>query len=282
MVRIFYILKGVIAFLLLSLFTFSFQSWKSADNDPLLLIDAVVFLGGPYNPGITEMNDNLRAAGLIPNPDPYFGTFNAPPLAFSPNGSNSVVDWVVIRLRDKTNPMNIIAERAALVQRDGNVVEVDGVNPVQFPALPCDDYFIEIEHRNHLSIGSDIPVPICTTPVMVDFTDPAFPKFGLDPVRNVMGKDVMWAGNTNGDDLVRFAGKQTDVNQISEENWFCTGSFGPGTPCLGQYSPADTNMDGNIDYNLPSTDVDVIEDNIMNHPGNGGGSPTFPIIAQLY
>ena len=97
-------------------------------------VAAKVFLDGPYVSGTQLMNDNLRNLGIIPTVEPYTGigythvggggeSVTAPVLAVT--GNNAIVDWVVLELRDKNNSASLLRTRTALVQRDGDVVDVD-------------------------------------------------------------------------------------------------------------------------------------------------------------
>jgi hypothetical protein len=90
------------------------------------------------------MRDDLRSADVIPLEEPYtvleFAHFSgggsetvATPLdIFSGHGDNSIVDWVFVELRDANDPALIVATRSGLLQRDGDVVEIDGVSPLCF------------------------------------------------------------------------------------------------------------------------------------------------------
>ncbi len=125
-----------------------------------LVLQPKVFLQGPLNMGM--MDDDLRAAGLIPINEPY-GTGNGEmlnPSLLVNTGNDAIVDWVEVQLRDPMTPTMIIAKRAALVQRDGDVVDTDGASGVKFIGVSAGNYHVAIRHRNHLSIMTDTPVMI--------------------------------------------------------------------------------------------------------------------------
>ena len=46
-------------------------------------------------------------------------------------GSDAIVDWVFVELRNASGN-TVVDSRAALLQRDGDVVDVDGVSPLRF------------------------------------------------------------------------------------------------------------------------------------------------------
>jgi hypothetical protein len=71
------------------------------------------------------------------------------PAVLQVTGPAAIVDWILLELRSKDNPATVLASRAALLRRDGLVVDVDGTSPVAVP-LPVGDYYVAIQHRNHL------------------------------------------------------------------------------------------------------------------------------------
>ncbi|MCB9265039.1 MAG: hypothetical protein H6558_08450 [Lewinellaceae bacterium] len=85
-------------------------------------------------------------------------------------GNDAIVDWIFLELRYKGDPSMVLAARPALLQRDGDVVDVDGVSPVRIPVLPADDYYIVLKHRNHLGILSADPVSFAAATTTYDFT----------------------------------------------------------------------------------------------------------------
>jgi len=84
-----------------------------------LSIPIKVFLRGPYNPTTHLMNDTLRTQNLLPTTEPYsalprfthIGGETVNTGVFTVTGNDARVDWV---------------------QRDGDVVDMDGMAPVRF------------------------------------------------------------------------------------------------------------------------------------------------------
>jgi hypothetical protein len=145
---------------------------------PGLLVSAVVYLQGAYIDA-GAMRDNLRTSGLLPLTEPYTdlgyqhidgGGENIQPAVLDISGTNAIVDWVFLELRDNADLAAVIATRSALLQADGDVVDVDGVSPVTFADLPVDDYYLVVKHRNHLGVMSAAPVALSGTTTVVDFT----------------------------------------------------------------------------------------------------------------
>lgn len=135
----------------------SFARWTFSPSVPL---SAKAFLQGAYNNSTGLMNDDLRSQNLIPSTEPYtalaYSVENANiSLKGSPltaTGNDAIVDWILIELR--STPTTIITARAALIQRDGDIVDVDGVSPVFFESVTSGSYYIAIRHRNHLGAMS--------------------------------------------------------------------------------------------------------------------------------
>jgi hypothetical protein len=145
-----------------------------------LRISPVVFLQGAFDAATGLMRDDLRAQDILPLTEPYTdlgfthtgggGSESVNPSVFDITGPSAIVDWVFIKLRDKTDFTTILATRSALLQRDGDVVDVDGISPVLFEELPVDNYYVVIKHRNHLGVMTAAPVALSDTPAAVDFT----------------------------------------------------------------------------------------------------------------
>ncbi len=134
-----------------------------------VMLAGKVFLQGPFDNGTTLMQDNLRTNTLLPSREPYSLASNftlglqnnevlAPAAVFNVTGNDAVVDWVILEIRDAAMPENVIASRAALVQRDGDIVDSDGVSPVKFIGVPTGDYHVAVRHRNHLGVMTNATV----------------------------------------------------------------------------------------------------------------------------
>jgi hypothetical protein len=79
---------------------------------------------------------------------------------------------VFIELRDKNTISTVLASTFALLQRDGDIVAIDGVSAVSFATVFSNDYYVSIIHRNHIAVVKDLPITITKgTPVNIDFTN---------------------------------------------------------------------------------------------------------------
>ena len=238
-----------------------------------------VFLEGPYVQADGMMSDALRSAGPIPAAEPY-SALSYPFTAggagtgitsgvLAVTGANAITDWVVVELRQPAAPYTVIATRTALVQRDGDVVGLDGASPIAFDAAPG-NYAIAIRHRNHLGAMTANAIALSSTAAIVDFTDPATLTYGTNAQKQVGMKMMLWAGNTNGDGALKYTGANNDRDPILVR----VGGTVPTGTAAGYFSE-DVNLDGVVKYTGANNDRDPI---LVN---SGGAVPTSTRTEQL-
>lgn len=266
------------------------------DQPPVIpiLVDLKVYLQGSYVSSAGLMHDSLRVrhAGDWVN-EPYSALGYAPIAGFSGNtttpailattGLNAPVDWVFVELRDKTTPATILGRQAALVLRNGKVVDAaDGVSPVAFD-LPVDDYYIAVRHRNHLGVMTATANPVTTTSaVSVDFTNIATLTYGTFSQRVDAGVNMLWGGDANGDKAIFYTGPSSDASPIFSKILFAPGNtFFSVSYTVDEYSIEDLNLDGRVIYTGPLTEVNVLFLNILLHPLNTSFSNSFTFSEQL-
>ncbi len=86
------------------------------------------------------------------------------------SGADAPVDWVLVELRDKTNPKTRLASKAALLQRDGDVVDAaTASNTLVFTDAPAGSYYVALRHRNHLGMMSAAPLGTFRDTRLLDF-----------------------------------------------------------------------------------------------------------------
>jgi hypothetical protein len=246
---------------------------------PRILLAAKAFLGGPFVAGIGLMHDSLRVHGLVPLTEPYSGmghtwigtTSGAATTAqvLATSGSNAIVDWVIVELRNETDPTVVLAEKAALIQRDGDIVDVDGTSSLAFDLAPG-RYHIAVRHRNHLGVMGANAVQLSASPTTVDLSDPNTVAFGTDARSMVGAKALLWQGNVVSDAAVRYTGGNNDRDPILT----AIGGVVP-TNTISGYSSADVNLDGVVKYTGQNNDRDPILQAI------GGIVPTNVRLEQL-
>ncbi|MBK7883311.1 MAG: hypothetical protein IPJ81_05595 [Chitinophagaceae bacterium] len=242
------------------------------------LVNAKVFLQGAYNPVIHLMRDNLRTNGnVIPSTDPYrvaplMANFNhvnnqktetitdhATVFANQALVDNDIVDWVFLQLRNTPQGNNIIATRSALVQRDGDIVDVDGVSPVYFKDVAVGSgYTLAVRHRNHLGI-STTPATVevsLTAPPLVDFTTMTDAQiFGPATAFKIAAdnRNVLWGGNVNFNNNTRYNGIANDKDRLLNAL-----NGNPDASIPNVYSVADVNMNKVVRFNGIANDKDFI------------------------
>ncbi|WP_170061094.1 Ig-like domain-containing protein [Spirosoma aerolatum] len=250
--------------------------------------------------GVTDpnglMRDDLRVKGYLPASSPYaslnpitpVGPISNTATVFGVTGANAIVDWVFVELRNPANPSQIIDSRAALIQRDGDIVDLDGQSPVSFTAAQG-SYYVAVRHRNHLGVMTASAIPLSFTSTVVDFRTPSTPTYRIStsavnqPEVTVAQGVALWAGNVLYDKSVIYQGTTNDVSAISQQVKGATGNVtGTANYILQGYNTADVNMDGQAIYQGTGNDVNYIYLNVTkNHPGNVAGQNFFVIPEQL-
>jgi hypothetical protein len=153
----------------------------------------------------SSMSTALNQSGYIPNSQPY----NSSPWNY--NGSenlgsgltSTMVDWVLIELRSASNPSQVVARRAAMLKNSGLLLEINGLEGVNFSSVEPGTYYITIYHRNHLAIMSSGPVELSATSSLYDFTTSMNKAYGQNPmVELAPGKYGMISSDGNADGVI--------------------------------------------------------------------------------
>lgn len=221
-----------------------------------------LLLGGPFDGGSGLMHDSLRAQGLLPVQEPYTALAHAPvglqggaamePTATAAQGPDAVVDWVFVELRDALDNTRIVAARSALVQRDGDVVDMDGASPLRITALPG-NYHLGVRHRNHLPMLTLQPLAFGAGMNVIDLRTGSIAGHVPDAQAVVAGSYVLWPGDVSGNEEVKYVGADNDRDPIL----LGVGGSVPTNTATG-YLPTDVNMDGVVKYVGANNDRDPI------------------------
>lgn len=276
---------------------------------PVLLLPRVYLQGaliGVYAPNML-MRDDLRAGGYLPLTHPYGAWTSMTPVGPMPasvtsvTGPNAIVDWVFVELRSPASASVVVDSRAALLQRDGDIVDVDGTSPVSFSSATPTSYYVAIRHRNHLGVMSQTALPLSSTVTVVDFRMPSTPTYTysgtssysqvtVDQAQVIVEQGIaMWAGNTLNDgdptaphDFVIFQGTNNDVNVVYQQVINPAGNLVTPFTIRRGYLNGDINLDGRVIFQGTQNDVEFIYQNVIkNHPGNSLVQPFFKIREQL-
>ena len=274
--------------------------------------------GGATGPKGPLMRDDLRyspyadvlGTNYIPATEPYtslsefthVGTGGgevATAGAFDDRGDNSVVDWVFVELRDKTDNEIVLETRSAFVQRDGDVVDVDGLSPLLFCDLPDDTYYVAVRHRNHLGVMSSGPELLTPSGTEVDFTNGniglsgefnygtshpdgvGYDYTGLSQ-KDVSGVRALWLGNGNMDRKVKYNGSANDPNVTLNEVLFYplnSGNFYNYDFGFG-YFLGDFNMDSKAKYNGSGNDPNYVLNSVLFYSLNGDDFYNFDFMLE--
>ena len=140
-----------------------------------VLTPKVYLEGAALNPNSGESNlmrDDLRLNGWLTSnatTSPYADALVADASVFNTTGTDAIVDWVFVELRDKDDNSVIIDSQSAFLQRDGDVVGIDGFSDIGFNQ-DQGDYYVAIKHRNHLGIMSASTQALSSTKTIVDLS----------------------------------------------------------------------------------------------------------------
>lgn len=253
------------------------------------------------------MRDNLRVSpfngkNYIPLTDPYqsiissvdlsvtnkhVGLGSNPSLSiiadsstvFGVTGENAIVDWVFVEIRSALDHKEVIATRSGLLQRDSDVVDVDGVSELNFPDLTVDTFYVVVRHRNHLGVMSTL----VHSNQLIDFTVPSTPVFDfgttLYPNINYTGAarkfisstiSALWAGDFNADCVVKFASPGDDQNFLYNDVFMYPTNLTNSInfqDAIG-YFQGDYDMNSKAKYVNPNDDKNMLNGQVLFYTSN--------------
>lgn len=225
-----------------------------------------VTLKGPYDSGTLLMGDGLRSASLVPLLEPYTalgypnvgsGGETATAAVLTTTGSNAIVDWVRVELRNATTPSIIVATRNALLQRDGDVVSTNGTSNIGFN-VPAGNYYVAVRHRNHLGAMTGAAIALSNATPLVNFNTVA--TWGTGATSAVGAVNTLHPGNTNNNTSVMYTGAGNDRDPILA----LLGGL-PNNVITGYYLE-DVTMDGLVKYTGAGNDRDPILVELSGNP----------------
>jgi len=216
----------------------------------------------PYSTNFTHVSNNILET------IPFSSVLGA-----QASADDNIVDWVFLQLRDLTASPgnNILQTRSALIQRDGDIVDVDGVSPVTFNNMVNANYIITVRHRNHLGISfnqassklvTDQKSNAYSPGRVFDLrTAPSSELFGVSGTayttltHPTLGTvNVMWGGNANSNNQTRFSGLNNDrdyllINSLSNN---------PAGFINNVYHSSDLNMNKVVRFSGLNNDRDFL------------------------
>lgn len=258
-------------------------------NDGISL-QTKVLLQGPYAGSTGLMQDSLRSLGLLPITQPYTadpfnyqGTEQLNLDLATVTGKDAIVDWVLVELRDAAQPNTVIAGKAALVQRDGDVIDATtGSTVLNFKGLAAGNYVVSLRHRNHLGVKTAAAVAFNTTPVVIDFSQTATLVAGAHARLESSSLALLWAGDVTHDARLILIGVGSDTNAILTTVLKAPKNLGLNSSyrLLG-YLDTDLNMDGNTLFIGPSNDNNVLLGNVFLFPSNTNKNSNYIVVGGL-
>lgn len=246
-------------------------------------------LQGAYNDTDKLMHDDLRSKQLLPHIQPYAaaptfyqGQEQITDYLLATSGQDAPVDWVLIELRDARD-MTVIKYRfAALLQRDGDVIAVDGKTDLLLTNIAVGPYYVVLKHRNHLGVMSAQAINLNAASTLIDFTQASTATYGQEARLIVGNTALLWAGNANDDDKVIVSGPMNDISEILTTILVNSDNIGISTNYrLTGYYKTDINLDGLTIFAGAANDIDVLLGNILLYPLNGSLSANYIIKQQV-
>lgn len=232
---------------------------------------------------------------------PQYQTIPEPFAVFAVTGEDAIVDWVFLELRDNSDYTNVIATRSALVQRDGDIVDLDGTSKVFFPDVVADSYFLVVKHRNHLGVMTKYPRTPEDLAALIDFSDLDAEVFDFSNTNNefnysgmaqnnmiVEGTEInaLWAGDTNADGRITYLGDNNDLTVIHQEVAGFDLDLNPDYKLDFElsvgYLQGDIDMNGKTKFDNPTDDRNMLLVQVVLYDLNIKNITNFAhLIAQL-
>ena len=261
------------------------------DNQTVIMLNARVWLQGATHS--TGMIDKLRTGGLLPTQEPYSQAIPNPftdhqggetlsAALLATDGMFAPVDWVLVELRDATDPLQVLATQAAVVLRNSRIVAADTGSENLLFDMAEGDYQVAVRHRNHLGAMTLTPVTLSGTPVLVDFGSPTLDTWGTH-ARLISGnKALLRTGDVNHDGRIVTDGPNNDLTSLLSTvlatpdnadfnvNYIVTG-----------YRNGDLSLDGQSIFSGMGNDANLALGNILLHPDNAVMNANHIISEQL-
>jgi hypothetical protein len=251
-------------------------------------LNVKALLQGPYAVDTGLMADNLRSLSLIPITQPYgkYSLFNyqgnetLSTSRLSVTGSAAIVDWVLVELRDATNPNSIVSRQAALLTRDGSIVSAStNNNDLVMPNVVAGNYYVVIRHRNHLGVMTKTPIALSSmTSTSVDFRLKSTPTYSTNARLERDIDAILWAGNANLNRNIIANGPENDASTVLSSILVAKGNELLNTNyILTGYLNSDLDLSGAVIFSGPDNDINILVGNVLLHPNNSTFSGNYVI-----
>ncbi|MFT6810619.1 MAG: hypothetical protein ACJA01_003864 [Saprospiraceae bacterium] len=203
-------------------------------------LETKVFLEGPFNTETGEMHTLLNDLGYLPgqNPTTFFGRRTEPGQPYSKVPFNylgyegvdwesmmvsennkylyeDMTDWVLVSLRVAADEEYETCTRAGMLMKDGTIDFLEEDCCLVDPAL---EYYVVIEHRNHLVVMSPTPLPVVNDSMKYDFTLNRSYKRLLGFTQKEIQPDINVMYAANGDQYLS-GESPVDINVNDNSEW---------------------------------------------------------------
>ncbi len=256
------------------------------------IIQTKVFLQGPIiTPSISGlMNDDLRVENYLPLISPYSDYSSVENLVFNEGGvlgdgdqKDDIVDWVWVELRTVYDVSKRINGRSALLQRDGDIVGLDGISPLKMEVEP-NYYYVAVKHRNHLGVMTSEAIDLTiNSEVTVDFTTNLLSTYSDNAqIQMESGVMALWAGKITNAETVKFSGSENGPNVIKDYILAdLSNVFNSVTFSSSGYLLIDLNLNGTAAFSGSENESNIIKDNVLAYPNNVFNSSTYFILTTI-
>ncbi len=236
--------------------------------------------GALINSPDNMMRDDLRNQSMLPMTEPYssmtnfshYGNGGGETMSNTmlvDNGNTSIVDWALLELRDENDPSTIVETQSVLLQKDGQVVNINGDNSIEFN-VSGSSYYIALRHRNHLGVMTANPITLDGT-TLVDFTNSNTLTYGTNAQVEVNGVNALWAGNTTADNTLIYSGNNNDVNTTFFDVLLATANPTQLPNFIESgYRLGDMDLNGQCVFQGNNNDPNTLFFNILTHPTTSG------------
>lgn len=235
----------------------------------------------PYFYPMQNFNISQYYTHIEPSPNQSLHTIANPSAVFAVTGENAIVDWIHVQLRSANDSTQVMATRSGLLQRDGDIVDLDGISALNFSNVTLDNYYVVVRHRSHLGVMSKI----VNAGSFIDFTNPQtttydfgtilpyFDYTGLAQTKVSINETLyncMYLGDINHDGKVKFHGINTDLDFLYGDilnhpsNTNIKSNF---DNAVGYYN-SDIDMNGKAKFDNPNDDTNTLFSQVLFHPGN--------------
>ena len=214
---------------------------QSSNTAAITTAPIKLLIEGFYDANSTDMHTALATGELLPTSQPFGNSpFNYQGTEQLGVSMDDIVDWVFVQLRDANDKDVVVHQKAALLRKDGFLVNEKGGETIDFGVSRQSSYYIAVYHKSHLPVLSSAPhlFTADNTSTICDFTASEASAMGIDQLKNMQGKFALNAGDFDNNGI---------INNQDFNIWKQYGA------AVNSYLSADADGNGiinNQDYNL--------------------------------